>query len=519
MHDRRLAARAGELKPSAVRELLKHSKLPGVISLGGGIPAPELFDTEGLELAVQKVMSERFNDAFQYGLTEGYPPLRQAVSEICHSRGVACSAAQVYITSGSQQSLDIVARTLLDPGDTIVVERPTYLAALQVFQLAQANILSVDTDDDGMLVEQLADLLETTRVKAVYLVPTFGNPGGKTLSEARRRRLVELAKKYDFVILEDDPYGEISFTDAVRRPLYQHAVELGCEDQVVYTSTFSKILAPGMRIGWIVMPDWLAQQTVIVKQAADLHTNMLSQVITAEYLSLNRLDNQIALIREDYRKKCVALADALESRLGEHLEFSRPQGGMFLWARFRYPFDTMEWMKKTLENGVVYVPGEAFYHDKPDTRTLRLSYSTVSEAGLLTAVERLAASLLCCAPLFGGAQPCVTLTSSAGSIRFGDPVIEPDQHQRCEKSQRKGSNKQPHRRPSRVNYFADSTGERSLRSAMEILVPAEWLAREKKSSASISKLRIISLYFPPLINALASLTLLAIMTGISFISF
>ena len=210
MHDRRLAARAGELKPSAVRELLKHSKLPGVISLGGGIPAPELFDTEGLNLAVQQVMNGRFNDAFQYGLTEGYPPLRQAVSELCQARGVACSASHVYITSGSQQSLDIVARTLLDPGDAIVVERPTYLAALQVFQLAQANILSVDTDDDGMLVEQLADLLETTRVKAVYLVPTFGNPGGKTLSEARRRRLVELAKKHDFVIIEDDPYGERS---------------------------------------------------------------------------------------------------------------------------------------------------------------------------------------------------------------------------------------------------------------------------------------------------------------------
>ena len=176
MHDRRLAARAGELKPSAVRELLKHSKLPGVISLGGGIPAPELFDTEGLNLAVQQVMNGRFNDAFQYGLTEGYPPLRQAVSELCQARGVACPASHVYITSGSQQSLDIVARTLLDPGDAIVVERPTYLAALQVFQLAQANILSVDTDDDGMLVEQLADLLETTRVKAVYLVPTFGNP-------------------------------------------------------------------------------------------------------------------------------------------------------------------------------------------------------------------------------------------------------------------------------------------------------------------------------------------------------
>ena len=219
------------------------------------------------------------------------------------------------------------------------------------------------------------------------------NPGGKTLSEARRRRLVELAKKHDVVIIEDDPYGEISFTDEVRRPLYQYAVESGCEDQVVYTSTFSKILAPGMRIGWIVMPDWLAQQTVIVKQAADLHTNMLSQVITAEYLSMNRLESQIALIREDYRKKCVALADALESQLGEHLAFSRPKGGMFLWARFRYPFDTMEWMKKTLENGVVYVPGEAFYNDNPDTRTLRLSYSTVSTEGLMTAVERLAKSL------------------------------------------------------------------------------------------------------------------------------
>jgi len=194
MHDRRLAARAGELKPSAVRELLKHSKLPGVISLGGGIPAPELFDTEGLELAVQKVMSERFNDAFQYGLTEGYPPLRQAVSEICHSRGVACSAAQVYITSGSQQSLDIVARTLLDPGDTIVVERPTYLAALQVFQLAQANILSVDTDDDGMLVEQLADLLENLVVNTRVRWMGWKTPFSLTFVTGGNRRLITFSR-------------------------------------------------------------------------------------------------------------------------------------------------------------------------------------------------------------------------------------------------------------------------------------------------------------------------------------
>ena len=393
MSANKLASSAQGLQSSAIRELLKHSKMAGVISLGGGIPNPALFDHEGLKIAADAVLSQHFGEAFQYGLTEGFPGLREEIQRICEGRGIACKADDVVVTSGSQQSLDVLARALINPGDTVVVERPTYLAALQVFGLAQANFESVGTDGDGMKVDELEALVAKKTIKAVYIVPTFGNPGGVTLSEARRKQLVELSKRYDFVIIEDDPYGEISFTDEVRRPLYQYAVELGCEDQVVYTSTFSKILAPGMRIGWIVMPDWLAQQTVIVKQAADLHTNMLSQVITAEYLSLNRLDNQIALIREDYRKKCVALADALESRLGEHLEFSRPQGGMFLWARFRYPFDTMEWMKKTLENGVVYVPGEAFYHDKPDTRTLRLSYSTVSEAGLLTAVERLAASL------------------------------------------------------------------------------------------------------------------------------
>lgn len=393
MFEQHLASRANGLKPSAVRELLKHSKLPGVISLGGGIPAPELFDNEGIQLAVQQVMATQFQDAMQYSLSEGYPPLRKAIADICGERGVTCEAPQVYITSGSQQSLDIVARTLLNPGDVVVVERPTYLAALQVFQLAEANIHSVDTDEDGMLVEQLAELVNTTAVKVVYLVPTFGNPGGKTLSEPRRRRLVELAKQHDFIIIEDDPYGEISFTDERPQPLYQHAIAQGCTDRVIYTSTFSKILAPGMRVGWLVMPEWLASKAIIIKQATDLHTSTLSQMVTAQYLSLNRLPAQIALIREDYRKKCEALANALEEKLGDHLEFSSPKGGMFLWARFRYPFNATEWLQKTLENKVVFVPGEAFYNDNPDLGTLRLSYSTVSQENLLIAVERLAKSL------------------------------------------------------------------------------------------------------------------------------
>ncbi|WP_437613147.1 PLP-dependent aminotransferase family protein [Erwinia sp. V71] len=393
MPDQRLAARASGLKTSAVRELLKHSKLPGVISLGGGIPAPELFDKEGLELAVSQVMSGNFNDAFQYGLSEGYPALRQSISQLCHERGVNCDAGDVYITSGSQQSLDIVARTLLDPDDVVIVERPTYLAALQVFQLAQANIISVDSDDNGLIVDQLAEVVKTTKVKVVYLVPTFGNPGGTVLSEERRSKLVALAEQHDFIIIEDDPYGEINFTEHRWTTLYQHAINQGCRERVIYTSTLSKILAPGMRIGWLVIPEWLASKAIVIKQATDLHSTSLAQAITAQYLTLNRLPEQLTQIRDFYRKKCDVLANALETHLADHIEFSRPKGGMFLWARFRYDFDTTAWLKKTLENGVVFVPGEAFFNDNPDKRTLRLSYSTVSEADLVTAVERLARSL------------------------------------------------------------------------------------------------------------------------------
>lgn len=388
-----LAQRIQNLKPSAIRELLKHSKMPGVISLAGGIPSSELFDEQGLAIAAQKAVEENFHEAFQYGLTEGNSQLRQQLVTICQQRGITTQSNNLLITSGSQQALDLLFRALSDEGDIFVVERPTYLATLQILSLTGGQVKSVGSDAQGMIVDELETLLKTTKIKGVYLVPTFGNPSGTTLSAERRQKLVKLAVQYDFVIIEDDPYGAISFTDQREKTLLQVATEQGASEHVVYTSTFSKILAPGLRVGWVVLPEWMKQNVAIIKQATDLHANSFAQALTASYLSLNRLDNQVETIRTAYKQKCLTLSHALETELGDVMTFNQPQGGMFLWAAFREAFDTTAWLAKTLEKGVVYVPGEFFFSDNPDKRTLRFSYATASEEQLYEAVRRLKAAL------------------------------------------------------------------------------------------------------------------------------
>lgn len=393
MSANKLASSAQGLQSSAIRELLKHSKMAGVISLGGGIPNPDLFDHEGLKIAADSVLSQHFGEAFQYGLTEGVPGLREEIKRICEGRGIACKADDVVITSGSQQSLDVLARALINPGDTVVVERPTYLAALQVFGLAQANFESVGTDGDGMKVNELEALVAKKAIKAVYIVPTFGNPGGVTLSEARRKQLVELSKRYDFVIIEDDPYSEINYTDEVFRPLIAHAKDIGNEENVVYTSTFSKILAPGTRVGWVLVPEWLKRAVVNLKQTTDLHTSTLSQLMTYEYLKTGRLAGQIKMIREAYRQKYQTFATELEAELGDVMSFHKPKGGMFLWAKMNNGMNTTRWLEKTLSNGVVFVPGEFFYCNEPDQTTLRMSFVTPTDEQLIEAVRRLKISL------------------------------------------------------------------------------------------------------------------------------
>lgn len=393
MSQNKIAKKVQNLQSSAIRELLKHSKMEGVISLGGGIPNPELFDREGLEMAMEKVLSSAWKEAFQYGLSEGSPELRGAICQLLGERAIHCDIDDVVVTSGSQQSLDLLARALIDPGDIVVVERPTYLAALQVMQLAEANLMSVGTDGDGMIIDELEALVKTTQIKAVYIVPTFGNPGGVTLAEHRRKQLVALSKRYDFVIIEDDPYCEINFTDNTFKPLKAWAEEMDNSDNVIYTSTFSKILAPGARVGWLVVPAWIKRQVVNLKQATDLHTSTLSQSLTYHYLESGRLPGQIALIRKAYKHKCETLCQLVERELGDHLTFHKPMGGMFLWGKFKYEMNTTEWLKTTLNNGVVYVPGEFFYCNEPDHSTLRMSYVSVTDENLQEAVRRLKASL------------------------------------------------------------------------------------------------------------------------------
>ncbi|VYT64366.1 aminotransferase class I/II-fold pyridoxal phosphate-dependent enzyme [Metakosakonia massiliensis] len=393
MSDERISEKVKNVQSSAIRELLKHSKMEGVISLGGGIPNPDLFDREGLQIAMDKVLSVAWKEAFQYGLSEGSPELREAICQLSAQRMISCNPDEVVITSGSQQSLDMVARVLINPGDTVVVERPTYLAALQVLQLAEAKLESVGTDGEGMNVDELEALVKSKTVKAVYIVPTFGNPGGVTLSESRRKQLVELSKRYNFVIIEDDPYSEINFGDKQFKPLTEWAKEMDNSENVIYTSTFSKILTPGARVGWVIAPEWIKRQLVTLKQATDLHTSSLSQALTHQYLATGRLAGQIKLIRESYKQKCDTLCEQLETQMGEHLTFHRPMGGMFLWATFKDGRNTTEWLKATLANGVVYVPGEFFYANNPDRSTLRMSYVTASDENLKEAVARLKASL------------------------------------------------------------------------------------------------------------------------------
>ncbi|KFX13700.1 PLP-dependent aminotransferase family protein [Pectobacterium betavasculorum] len=390
-----LAHRIAQLKSSAIRELLKHSKMENIISLAGGIPSDALFDFEGLSQATQLAITEQPKTAFQYGLTEGSSVLRDRIAELCALRGVKTRGDDIVVTAGSQQALDLIMRSMIDPGDVFVVERPTYLAALQTLELAQANVMSVSSDANGMVVDELEELLKKQRIKGVYIVPNFGNPSGVTLSYERRLQLVQLAERYGFVIIEDDPYGELRFTDERNPTLFQLAQDkLGSTEYVLYTSTFSKVLAPGLRLGWAILPDWLLHKVAIIKQAADLHASALSQTVAECYLGLGRLETQIEKIRHAYKHKGELLAQLVEKELGDVITFNQPKGGMFLWAKFRQDdFNTTEWLKKTLEQGVVFVPGEFFFPDNIDYSTLRLSFATATDEQMHEAVARLRRAL------------------------------------------------------------------------------------------------------------------------------
>ncbi|WP_417520276.1 PLP-dependent aminotransferase family protein [Marinobacter sp.] len=389
-----LSHRMQSASSSAIRDLLRHSKIPNMISLAGGIPAPDLIDTEGLEAATYRAIESAPNNVYQYGLTEGEMFLRKEVAARIITQGICVKPDNILITTGSQQALDMVARTFLDEGDNVLVEESTYLAALQVFDIAGANTTAFQVNQQGIDLEQLESLVAMRRIKLMYLVPNFSNPTGRTLSLAERMDLIAFAIRHDILIIEDDPYGDLRYEGEHVASLFEIAEQsFSAKNRVIYISSFSKTLAPGLRLGWCIPPESYFHPLCRAKQSMDLHSSTLSQYIAGCYLQSGRLDNRLKLLKEAYKSRRDALIKAIAEHLPDTLELNVPEGGMFLWGRFSNGLDASLVLEQALNHHVMFVPGKYFYSGTPDLSSIRLSFSTITPALADEAIKRLATAI------------------------------------------------------------------------------------------------------------------------------
>lgn len=360
--------------------------------MAGGAPAAELFDVAGVGGALIRALHEAPTPSLQYGSPEGQRRLERAIADHLATEGVSLDGQTIVITSGSQQALDLTARCFVDPGDVIAVEQPTFLGALGIFSLNEPRYLALPIDRDGAQVERLARLPAGARPKLVYLAPNFSNPSGACLSEERRRWLLRWAADNEVFILEDDPYGALRTDGAPIPSLKALARDIpGAAQWCAYTSTLSKTVVPGLRIGWLVVPSALAEDLIRVKQTMDMHTSSLVQEAAARYLESGVLPAHIERIRSAYKRRKDALIEAVRSTLGDRLSFDAPDGGMFLWARFENheAIDTLKLLRHAAEEGVVFMPGVYFYAAEPDARTLRLNFTRGGPEELREGVARL----------------------------------------------------------------------------------------------------------------------------------
>ncbi|MFL1465051.1 PLP-dependent aminotransferase family protein [Marinobacter sp. HN1S83] len=365
-----------------------------MISLAGGIPAPDLIDTDGLELATARALESAKNVIYQYGLTEGEPFLKEEIASRMVAQGISVEPDHILVTTGSQQALDIVARTFLDEGDSVLVEEPTYLAALQIFDMAGANTVAFEGDQHGIDFKRLESLVAKQRIKLMYLVPNFSNPTGRTLSLPERTDLVEFAIRHDILIVEDDPYGELRYDGTHVASLFEIAEQsFNSKNRVIYISSFSKILAPGLRLGWCIPPENYFHLLCRAKQSMDLHSSTLSQYITGYYLKSGRLDSRLPLLKKAYKSRRDALINAVSEHLPDTFELNVPKGGMFLWGRFANELDASLVLQQALSHHVMFVPGKYFYSGTPDLSSVRLSFSTITPSLAGEAVKRLAIAI------------------------------------------------------------------------------------------------------------------------------
>jgi len=389
--DDRFARRMNGLKASEIRELLKVTQRPEVISLAGGLPAAELFPVEELKVVALRVLEEHGPAAMQYSTTEGYPPLRTWIARRMTERlGAATQPEEILVTTGSQQAIDLSGKLFLDEGDAVLCESPTYLGAINALRAYQPRFVEVPTDDEGMIITELERrLAEVDRVKLVYVVPDFQNPSGRVWSLERRRRFMEVVRRHGVTVVEDCPYGEVRFEGAPVPPLKS----MDAAGQVVFLGTFSKIFCPGFRVGWVAAARPLLEKYVLAKQGADLHTSTISQMEIATYLSMFDIDADLRRIREVYRARRDAMARELELELPAQARFTRPQGGLFLWVELPAEVNARELLQRCLERGVAFVPGGSFFPNGGHENTLRLNFSSMPEERIAEGVRRLGTAL------------------------------------------------------------------------------------------------------------------------------
>jgi DNA-binding transcriptional MocR family regulator len=395
----KFASRLDNVETSAIRELFKLLGKPGIISFAGGFPDSAMFDVEGLRQASRKALEEEPGGALQYGATEGYEPLRTQLAAFERAKGVAdVEPHNLIVTTGSQQALDLIGKTMISPGDKVIVEGPTFLATIQCFRLYGADIESAPIDEHGVQVDRLEQLIVQHRPKFVYLIPTFGNPSGALLSLERRRKILELAVKYQVLVVEDDPYGDLYFGAAPPPSLLALAKEVpGSREWIAHCGSMSKVLSPGLRVGWLVgQPELLAKATMC-KQFSDAHTSTFAQATAAQYLQSGRMPATLDNVRQKYAERAHAMAVALKRELGDAIAFTEPQGGLFFWASLTGAGgkvkDAGEFAKRAIEKGVAFVPGAPFFAKDPDRATLRLSFATADVAKIEEGVARLGAAL------------------------------------------------------------------------------------------------------------------------------
>jgi 2-aminoadipate transaminase len=394
------ADRLNNVETSAIRELFKLLGKPGIISFAGGFPDSAMFDVPGIKESVDKALAEEPGGALQYGATEGYEPLRTQLAHFMQTKGVKQIEPQgLIVTTGSQQALDLLGKTMIGPGDKVIVEAPTFLATIQCFRLYGADLVNAPIDAHGVQTDKLEQLIEQHKPKLVYLIPTFGNPSGATLTRERRIRVLELAKKYKTLIVEDDPYGDLYFGEAPPPSILALSSEVpGSREWIAHCGSMSKVLSPGLRVGWMIAPPELLAKATMCKQFSDAHTSTFAQATAAQYLKSGRMPATLARVRQVYAERAQAMGDALAREMGDAIEFTRPNGGLFFWAKLTGAGgkvkDAGELAKRAIEKGVAFVPGAPFFANSPDVSTLRLSFATVGVERIVEGVERLAGAVV-----------------------------------------------------------------------------------------------------------------------------